>query len=146
MNFYLICKVVHIFAMVSWMAGMLYLPRIFVYHSNPKNTKEMNKVFIVMEYRLLKYIMNPSIIVTWVFGFLLLLNPYSNVNAFSFWFIAKIICVLLMTFFHAYYAYCRKRIALNNLFKSSKHFRLINEVPAVLLILIIIMVIIRPYS
>ena len=104
MTFYLIFKVVHIFAMVSWMAGMLYLPRIFVYHSNKNNSKEMNEAFVTMEYKLLKYIMNPAMIATWIFGILLLIHPYSSVNIYSFWFLVKFFCVILMTLFHAYYA------------------------------------------
>ena len=146
MTFYLIFKVVHIFAMVSWMAGMLYLPRIFVYHSNKNNSKEMNETFVTMEYKLLKYIMNPAMIATWVFGILLLIHPYSSVNIYSFWFLVKVFFVILMTVFHAYYAYCRKKMLLDNLFKSSRYYKIINEIPAFLLILILIMVIIKPYG
>ncbi len=146
MSFYLSYKVIHIFAMISWMAGMLYLPRIFVYHCNKNNTKEMNENFTIMEYRLLTYIMNPAMIATWLFGILLFIHPYSSINLFSFWFLVKVSCVFLISVFHGYYAYCIKKLASDSLFKSSFYFRILNEVPAVLLIVIIIMVIFRPYS
>ena len=90
--------------------------------------------------------MNPAMIGTWIFGVLLIANSYSNINFLSFWFLMKMLCVVIMTGFHGYYAYCRKKIALDNLFKTSQYFRLLNEVPAFLLIIILIMIIIRPYN
>ena len=146
MNIYLTFKVLHIVALISWMAGMLYLPRLFVYHSNKNNSEDTNKVFCIMEYRLIKYIMNPAMIFTWIFGIFLLFNPQSNVNIFSFWFLIKILCVLVMSALHGHFSYCRKKLEFNNLYKTSRYFKIINEVPTVLLLIIVIMVIFRPYG
>ena len=84
MDFYLYFKAIHIIAVISWMAGMLYLPRLFAYHCNKGNTKETNKIFVLMEKRLLRYIMNPAGILTWGFGLVLFFHPSANVDPFTF--------------------------------------------------------------
>ena len=96
MTFYLYIKAFHIISVISWMAGMLYLPRLFVYHANIKNSKETNDTFIIMERKLLKYIMNPTLILTWLFGIILVMHPLSTINITEPWFLVKIIFVLAM--------------------------------------------------
>tara|TARA_B110000438_G_scaffold194505_1_gene186103 strand:- start:520 stop:906 length:387 start_codon:yes stop_codon:yes gene_type:complete len=128
------------------MAGMLYLPRIFVYHANVKNTKETNDTFVIMENRLLRYIMNPAMILTWAFGIFLVLHPLSSVDHTSKWFMIKFILVLIMSGLHGYFSYCRKKLIHNNAFYSPKYFKYLNEAPTVLMIIIVIMVIVRPFN
>ena len=146
MDIYLFYKAVHIISVISWLAGMLYLPRIFVYHCNQSNSKDTNAVFSLMEKRLLKYIMNPAMILTWVFGALMTLHAEFSINILSLWFIIKIVCVVLMSGFHGYFSYCCKQLEKDNSFKSSKFFRIVNEVPTILMIIIIFMVVMRPYN
>ena len=86
MDAYLYLKAIHILAVISWMVGMLYLPRLFVYHCNKNNSEKTNKIFVLMEKRLLRYIMTPAGVFTWVFGLLLFYHPYSSIDFFSFWF------------------------------------------------------------
>jgi len=146
MDIYLFFKAAHIISVISWLAGMLYLPRVFAYHCNHNNTKETNAVFSLMEKRLIKYIMNPAMILTWAFGVLMVLHTESNINILSLWFIIKIVCVVLMSGLHGYFGYCCKELEKNNSFKSSKFFRIINEAPTILMIIIIFMVVMRPYN
>jgi len=146
MDSYLFYKAAHIISLISLLAGMLYLPRIYVYHCNQNNTKETNAVFSLMEKRLLKYIMNPAMILSWVFGVLMVLHSESNINIVSLWFVIKIACVLLMSGLHGYFSYCCKELEKDNSFKNSKFFRIINEAPTILMIVIIFMVVARPYN
>ena len=98
MNTYLLFKSLHLIAVISWMAGLLYLPRIFVYHAETVNNKDKYDTFLVMERRLLIYIMNPSMILSWIFG--LLLVHSNGINSFGeLWMILKIILVLILTFY-----------------------------------------------
>ena len=146
MDIYLFYKAAHIISVISWLAGMLYLPRIFVYHCNQSNSKDTKVVFSLMEKRLLKYIMNPAIILTWVFGALMTLHVESSINILSLWFIIKIVCVVLMSGFHGYFSYCCKQLEKDNNFKNSKFFRIVNEVPTILMVIIIFMVVMKPYN
>ena len=146
MEFYLYFKALHVIAIISWMAGMLYLPRLFAYHSSRHNSKETNEIFVLMEKRLLKFIMNPALLASWVFGAVLVLHPQSNVQILSLWFLIKAIAVLLMSFLHFYFAYCRKKMETNNSFHSESFYKVINEIPTVLLIIVVIMVVVRPFS
>ena len=145
MEFYLYLKAAHIISVIAWMAGMLYLPRLFVYHSKPSNTKEMNRVFIVMEKRLLRYIMNPAMILSWVFGFLLIINPSSSVNVFGGYFVVKLIAVVLLSILHGFLSLCRKNFELNRNKYSSNFFKVVNEIPTVLLVVVVLMIIVKPF-
>ena len=142
MNFYLLFKALHLIAIISWMAGLLYLPRIFVYHAEAKN-EEVKNTFKVMERRLFVYIMNPAMILSWLFGLILIHSI--GIQSFSeFWLIAKIVLVILLTFYHFFLFNCLKNFSLDRNERSSKFFRVINEVPTVLLIVIIFLVVFKP--
>ena len=136
----------HIIAVISWMAGMLYLPRLFVYHSNKKNTKEMNETFELMEKRLLKYIMNPAMVLTWALGIALIFSPVIDFSSNSLWLIIKLVLVIIMSGLQGYFGYCRKELIKDNTFFSQKFFRFLNEAPTVLLIIIVILVVVKPYN
>ena len=146
MTFYLYIKALHIIAVISWMAGMLYLPRLFVYHSNKSNTKEMNETFILMERRLFNYIMRPAMVATWVFGLILVFSAIGAHEMTSVWLITKLFFVLLMTGLHEYFGFCRKALIQDSTKYSQKFFKYINEAPTVLLIIIVILVVVKPYS
>ena len=142
MNFYLFFKALHLIAIISWMAGLLYLPRIFVYHAEAKND-EVKNTFKVMERRLFVYIMNPAMILSWLFGLILIHSI--GIQSFSeFWLIAKIVLVILLTFYHFFLFNCLNNFSLDRNERSSKFFRVINEVPTVLLIVIIFLVVFKP--
>ena len=146
MTFYLYVKAFHLISVISWMVGMLYLPRLFVYHANVKNTKETNETFVTMENRLLRYIMNPAMILTWAFGIFLVFHPLSSVDHTSKWFIIKFILVLIMSSLHGYFSYCRKKLLHNNSFYSAKYLKYLNEARTILMIVIVIMVVVRPFN
>ena len=142
MNFYLFFKALHLIAIISWMVGLLYLPRIFVYHAEAKND-EVKNTFKVMERRLFVYIMNPAMILSWLFGLILIHSI--GIRSFSeFWLVAKIVLVLLLTFYHFFLFNCLNKFSLDRNERSSKFFRVINEVPTVLLIVIIFLVVFKP--
>ena len=142
MNFYLFFKALHLIAIISWMAGLLYLPRIFVYHAETKSD-EVKSTFKVMERRLFVYIMNPAMILSWLFGLILIHSI--GIQSFSeFWLIAKIALVLLLTFYHFFLFNCLNNFSFDRNKRSSKFYRVINEVPTVLLIVIIFLVIFKP--
>ena len=143
MNTYLLFKSLHLIAVISWMAGLLYLPRIFVYHTETSNNKDKYDTFLVMERRLLIYIMNPSMILSWIFG-LLLIHSIGIKSFGELWLIIKIILVLALTFYHFYLSNCHKSFAENRNSHSSKFYRFINEVPTILLIFIIFIVVFKP--
>ena len=143
MNTYLLFKSLHLIAVISWMAGLLYLPRIFVYHAETVNNKDKYDTFLVMERRLLIYIMNPSMLLSWIFGLLLIHSI--GINSFGeLWMIIKIILVLALTFYHFYLFSCHKSFSENTNSHSSKFYRFINEVPTILLIFIIFIVVFKP--
>ena len=143
MNIYLLFKSLHLIAVISWMAGLLYLPRIFVYHTENIDQKKTSEIFKVMERRLFNYIMNPAMISTWIFGVLLVGNL--GVQVFNdIWFILKGVLVLLLTYYHFYLGKCVGLFAIDQNTKTSKFFRIINEVPTILLILIVFIVIFKP--
>ena len=142
MNFYLFFKALHLIAIISWMAGLLYLPRIFVYHAETKND-DVKNTFKIMERRLFVYIMNPAMILSWLFGLILIHSI--GIQSFSeFWLIAKIILVISLTFYHFFLFNCLNNFSLGRNERSSKFFRVINEVPTVLLIVIIFLVVFKP--
>jgi putative membrane protein len=143
MNSYLLFKSLHLIAVVSWMAGLLYLPRIFVYHVENKEKKEATDIFEVMEKKLFYYIMRPAMIFTWIFGFVLI---YLNgIEIFSqLWMQIKIVLVLLLSAYNDYLGKCLVSLKNKSNTRSSKFFRIINEVPTIMLILIVFLVIFKP--
>ncbi len=143
MNTYLTFKALHLIAVISWMAGLLYLPRIFVYHSETKDNKEQSETFKLMEKRLYFYIMNPAMILSWIFG--LLLIHTQGVESFGLlWMKIKLGLVIVLTAYHFYLLIFLKDFQFDNNIKSSKFFRIINEVPTILLIIIIFIVVFKP--
>jgi len=143
MNSYLLFKSLHLVAVVSWMAGLLYLPRIFVYHVENKEKQEVTAIFEVMEKKLFYYIMRPAMILTWIFG--LVLIHLNGLEIFSqLWMQIKIILVVLLSVYNDYLGKCLLSLKNNTNTKSSKFFRIINEIPTVILIFIVFLVIFKP--
>ena len=142
MNFYLLFKSLHLISVISWMAGLLYLPRIFVYHSEASHVSQI-EVFKVMERKLYNFIMMPAMILSWLFGILLIHSL--GISVFSeLWMQIKGVLILLLTSYHFYLGKHVKLFALNNNLGSSKFFRVINEIPTVLLITIVFVVVFKP--
>ena len=143
MNSYLLFKSLHLIAVISWMAGLLYLPRIFVYHVENLNDQNTSSIFKTMERKLFFYIMMPAMILSWIFGFILILTIGVDVF-FTLWLKLKLLFVILLTIYHFYLFKLLKDFSLNRNTKSSKFFRILNEVPTILLILIVFIVIFKP--
>ena len=143
MNSYLLFKSLHLIAVISWMAGLLYLPRIFVYHVENLNDQNSSSIFKTMERKLFFYIMMPAMILSWIFGFILILTIGIDVF-FTLWLKLKLLFVILLTIYHFYLFKLLKDFSLNRNTKSSKFFRILNEVPTILLILIVFIVIFKP--
>ena len=143
MNYYLLFKSLHLISVFSWMAGLLYLPRLFVYHVETVNNKEKKDTFLLMEKRLFFYIMNPAMILSWVFGILLIHSI--GFESFNYlWLQLKMIMVILLTFYHFFLFLCFKSFAQGYNKFSPKFYRIINEVPTILLIVIIFVVVFKP--
>ena len=143
MNTYLLFKSLHLIAIVSWMAGLLYLPRIFVYHVENKEKKETMQIFMIMEKKLYFYIMYPAMALSWIFGLILISIIGFSSLAFL-WLKLKLIFVVLLTIYHLYLGKCIKELRENTNQKTSKFFRITNELPTILLILIVFVVIFKP--
>ena len=143
MNIYLTLKALHLIAVISWMAGLLYLPRIFVYHTENHSDKNISQVFKTMERKLYFYIMTPAMILSWIFG-LLLIGSIGYDQLSTHWLQSKLVLVILLTIYHFYLGYFLEKFKLDINSKSSKFFRVFNEVPTILLILIIFIVIFKP--
>ncbi len=143
MNMYLIFKSLHLIAVISWMAGLLYLPRIFVYHVENFEKREATEIFETMEKKLYFYIMRPAMLLTWIFGIILI---YINgLETFSqLWLQVKLVLIILLTIYHEYLGACLKSLRLRANNKTSSFFRIINEVPTILLIFIIFIVVFKP--
>ncbi|GAA0784808.1 protoporphyrinogen oxidase HemJ [Roseibium denhamense] len=142
MDLYLWVKAIHVISIIAWMAGLLYLPRLFVYHVDAEVGSVQSETFKVMERRLLKAIMTPAMIASWVFG---LWTAY-ELNAWSDgWFHAKLLLVFIMSGFHGHLAKCVKTFAADQNTRSTRYFRMINEVPTVIMIVVVIMVIVKPF-
>ena len=143
MNYYLLFKSLHLITVISWMAGLLYLPRIFVYHAENKTEKNTSETFKIMERRLMFYIMTPAMILSWFFGiFLILINEISI--TLNLWVQTKLFLVVLLTIYHLFLGYYLRKFALDQNKKSAKFFRIINEIPTVVLILIIFVIVYKP--
>ena len=146
MNTYLLFKSIHLIAVISWMAGLLYLPRIFVYHSEAaqnNKSEDLMSTFKVMERRLFIYIMNPAMIVSWIFG-VLLMHTIGMDNFSSLWLQLKLVFVIILTIYHFFLFQCLRKFVENDNPFSSKFYRIINEIPTVLLIVIILVVVFKP--
>ena len=146
MNIYLLFKSIHLIAVISWMAGLLYLPRIFVYHSEAianNKSEDLMVAFSIIERRLFIYIMNPAMIASWIFGILLIHTI--GMDNFSFlWLQLKLLFVVILTIYHFFLFKCLKKFDENNNSFSPKFYRIINEIPTVLLIGIIIIIVFKP--
>ena len=143
MNFYLTLKALHLIAVISWMAGLLYLPRIFVYHVENKEKEEIINIFQIMEKRLYFYIMRPAMILTWIFGIILI---YLNgIEIFSqLWLQIKLVLVIFLSIYHEYLGKCFYSLKNGTNMRSAKYFRVINEIPTIILILVVFIVIFKP--
>ena len=146
MNTYLLFKSIHLIAVISWMAGLLYLPRIFVYHSEAirdNKSEDLKETFKVMERRLFIYIMNPAMIVSWIFG-VFLIHTIGMDNFGSIWLQLKLVFVIILTIYHFFLFQCLRKFAENRNTYPSKFYRIINEIPTVLLIIIVLVVVFKP--
>lgn len=137
-------RALHIIAVISWMAGMLYLPRLFVYHVDAEKGSVQSETFKTMERRLLKYIMTPAMTVSWVFGLsMLLANP--GMMSGAGWMHVKMLLVVLMSGVHGMFAAHVRRFANDENVKDAKFFRILNEAPTILMIIIVIMAVVQPF-
>ena len=143
MNLYLIIKSLHLIAVISWMAGLLYLPRIFVYHVENFDKRETTDIFETMEKRLYNYIMRPAMLFSWIFGIVLIyLNGLEVL--YSLWMQIKLALVIILSVYHEYLGKCLINLKNRTNTKTSKFYRYLNEVPTILLILTVFIVIIKP--
>ena len=142
MNSYLLFKSLHLIAVISWMAGLLYLPRIFVYHSE-NNNEIITSVFKIMERKLFYYIMTPAMTLSWLFG-LLLIHSIGFQQLGQTWMLLKLLFVLILTLYHFYLGKLLSQFKSNNNQHSHKFYRYINEIPTLFLILIVFIVIFKP--
>ena len=135
-------KSFHLISIISWMVGLLYLPRLFVYHNDTQNLSEMDATFLLMEYRLLNYIMTPAFLLTYFFGLILVFEHqyfiYEN------YFLLKLFLVFLLTIFHFYLSILYKDFKKGYRIKKTKFYRIINEIPTLLMIFIILLILVKP--
>ena len=143
MNTYLLFKSLHLIAVISWMAGLLYLPRIFVYHSQNNAQPIISEVFKVMEKKLFYYIMTPAMILSWIFG-ALLIHTIGLDNFGFLWLQLKLVFVIILTIYHLFLFQCLRKFDENNNSFSPKFYRIINEIPTILLIGVILVVVFKP--
>ena len=142
MNLYLLFKSLHLIAVISWMAGLLYLPRIFVYHSEAENDSQKN-VFKTMERKLYNYIMMPAMLLSWLFG-ILLIYILGFYVFHELWMQIKIVAVLILTYYYFTLGRYLNEFAIDNNQKTSKFFRIYNEIPTLILIVVIFIVVFKP--
>ena len=142
MNLYLLFKSLHLIAVISWMAGLLYLPRIFVYHSEAAHESQ-KEVFKTMEKKLYNYIMMPAMFLSWLFG-ILLIHSLGFIIFAELWMQIKIVSVVLLTYYHFLLGRYLNDFALNDNKRSSKFYRVINEVPTIILIVVVFVVVFKP--
>ena len=143
MNTYLLFKSLHLIAVISWMAGLLYLPRIFVYHAENNSEVNISEIFKTMEKKLYFYIMTPAMILSWLFG-LLLIHSIGFQQLGQTWMLLKLLFVIILTLYHFYLGKLLSQFRIGNNRYSHKFYRYINEIPTILLILIIFVVIFKP--
>ena len=143
MDSYLLFKSLHLIAVISWMAGLLYLPRIFVYHVENNEKKQATDIFETMERKLYFYIMRPAMILSWLFGVILI--HINGIEIFAeLWMQIKLVVIILLSVFNEYLGKCLWALKNNTNLKSSKYFRIINEIPTISLILIVFLAIFKP--
>ena len=142
MNLYLLFKSLHLIAVISWMAGLLYLPRIFVYHSEASHESQKD-VFKIMEKKLYNYIMMPAMLLSWLFGVLLIHSLGFTVFA-ELWMQIKTVLVVILTYYHFLLGKYLNDFAINSNKKTSKFFRIVNEVPTIILIVVVFVVVFKP--
>ena len=143
MNFYLLFKSLHLISVISWMAGLLYLPRIFVYHAENSSEKKTSEIFKTMERKLFFYIMTPAMILSWIFGVILIHNiGFQQIG--QTWMFLKIIFVTILTLYHLYLGRILNQFKIDQNAHSHKFYSLINEIPTLLLILIVFVVVFKP--
>ena len=142
MNFYLLFKSLHLIAVISWMAGLLYLPRIFVYHTEASHDSQKT-VFKTMERKLYNYIMMPAMLLSWLFGFLLIHSLGFGVFS-ELWMQIKTVSVVILTYYHFLLGKYLGDFAVDSNNKTSKFFRIINEIPTIILIVVIFVVVFKP--
>ena len=142
MNYYFLFKSLHLISVISWMAGLLYLPRIFVYHSEASHESQKD-IFKIMEKKLYNYIMMPAMLLSWLFGILLLHSITLSV-IFELWMQIKIIAVIILTYYHFTLGKYLNDFAIDKNKKTSKFFRIYNEIPTIVLIVVIFTVIFKP--
>ncbi len=143
-DFYLWLKALHVIAVISWMAGLFYLPRLFVYHADSESGGALSAQFKIMEYRLARYIMLPAALAAWAFGIATALSS-NNLWMMPTWLIAKLIAVVALTGFHVLLVMHLREFSADRRVHGSRYFRMINEVPTVLLIVIVILVVVKPF-
>ena len=143
MNTYLLFKSLHLIAVISWMAGLLYLPRIFVYHAENNSEANISEIFKTMERKLYFYIMTPAMALSWLFG-LLLIHSIGFQQLGQTWMLLKLLFVIILTLYHFYLGRLLSQFNVGNNKHSHKFYRYINEIPTILLILIIFVVIFKP--
>lgn len=132
-------KIVHVISIISWMAALLYIPRLFVYHSMSNISTETHKIFQIMERKLIFYIANPAMLFAIVTGFTLaIMMGFPHIDM---WLHLKLLFVFLMIFYHHYLFYCRKKLITNPQWRTTKFFRILNEIPTILMIIIVYLVI-----
>ncbi len=145
LDYYLWFKALHVISVMAWMAGMFYLPRLYVYHAETAPVgSDKSETFKIMERKLLRAIINPAMVATWTFGLLMVLSP-GMIDWASIWPWVKAAMVILMSAFHGWLATRRKDFERDKNTRSGRTYRLMNEVPTVLMIVIVIMVIIKPF-
>ncbi|MCO5064196.1 MAG: protoporphyrinogen oxidase HemJ [Rhizobiaceae bacterium] len=141
-GFYNWAKAIHVIAVISWMAGMLYLPRLFVYHAEAAKGSPQSETFKVMERRLLRGIINPAMVVSWAFGLWLAWKGFGFMGG---WLHAKIFAVLVLSGVHGYLSVAVRRFANDENVRPARHWRIVNEVPTVLMIVIVVLVVVKPF-
>lgn len=139
---YLWIKAIHVIAIISWMAGMLYLPRLFIYHCDAEKGSKQSETFKVMERRLLRIIVNPAMVISWVLGLWL---GWTGGHFASGWFHAKLALAVLLSAVHGYFSTAVRKFAEDRNDKDPRFWRLINEAPTVLMVAIVILVIVKPF-
>lgn len=140
---YLWVKALHVISVIAWMAGMLYLPRLFIYHAEVGAGTPQAETFKVMEEKLLRIIINPAMIATWVFG--LTIVAFQWWGHMPLWLWVKLALVLVLSGFHGWLSAERKRLAKDEIRYSSKTYRMLNEVPTLIMIVVVVLVIVRPF-
>lgn len=142
-DFYLWVKALHVIAVIAWMAGMLYMPRLFIYHTDAEPGSVQSETFKIMEQRLLKVIMNPAMMISWMLGLYIAWDFYRFQGA---WLHVKLLLVVLLTLVHVHFARAVRTFAKDGPRKTARYWRAMNELPTVLMIAIVIFVIVKPFS